>query len=527
MNSRGRLAVLLGVVLLGGIGGWALVRMAAPDSKEENAASRETARPAYPPDTPLRPTKTGERSATSGLQTDAEAEDAGALRNQRTIRFSDRDALERFLKAIEGRGISVLGSLDRLNTLRVGFLSLDELLSLLEGDEELGLIFPVNIPRPAAGGVQDGAVGFGRGLLEWLGITGDNSSWGSGVRIAILDTGVAEHPLLGKVLNRFLVDAPASESDWNGHGTAVASLIKQIAPGAQFESWMVADTSGYSNSFLLAQAILEAIDAGVNIINVSMGGTGNSPVLSDAVRLATEAGILIIAPTGNDGYDRISYPAAYEGVVAVGAVDARGEHLLFSNSGEVSFAAPGLDLLAAWTGGQSIYFSGTSGSAPVGSGIVAALMSMGNYRSPFDAYSGMLPYLNDSGAPGFDSHSGAGIPNIGRILRGGIPGYVDGAITANYVTWDSKGNATLQVTVQNQGTEPLVNTFLQVNTPAGLMQSNITTLRPGQISTFTTPLPAGTGNSTIQSSIQLSGGAADMNPANNQRTDAYTPPAAN
>lgn len=526
MKSGGRAAILFTAVILGGVGGWALIRMAAPAPKEKAAAPhREKAEPVYPPDTPLRSGKTADRSG--GLTADSEAEEAGALRNQRTIQFSDREAMERFLAAIKGRGISVLGSIDRLNMLRVGFLSLADLEAMLDGDEELGLIFPVSLPQPANGGVQAGALGFGRGLLDWLGITGDHTAWGEGVKVAVLDTGVTAHSLLGQVLNHFLVEASPNQSEWNGHGTAVASLIQQIAPSAELLSWRVADDSGMSNSFLLAQAIIEAIDSGVNIINISMGSNGSSSVLNEAIRLAHESGVLIVASAGNDGYNRVSQPAANDYVVGVGAVDAKGEHLLFSNTGNVSLSAPGLDLLAAWTGDQSVYFSGTSGSAPVAAGLIAAVMTAGGYQTPDQAYEQIVRYLNDSGPPGTDELTGAGIPNIARILRGDTPGYVDAALTANHVNIDEKGNATLQVTVQNQGTEPLVNTLLQVSSPSGTVNSNVTTLLPGQTHTYSTSLPAGSAGATINSSVQLSGGAADMNPANNQRTDVYTPPAAN
>src|SRR5690606_21067191 len=112
---------------------------------------------------------------------DSEALDAGAIANQRTVTFSSAEALAAFLKKIEGTGIAVLGRIDALNTLRLGFLSLDDLRALLEGDEELGMIFPAYIP--GQGSVQAGAVGFGDLFLEWLGIQGDRSQFGANVRI--------------------------------------------------------------------------------------------------------------------------------------------------------------------------------------------------------------------------------------------------------------------------------------------------------------------------------------------------------
>src|SRR5690606_33932786 len=142
------------------------------------------------------------------------------------------------------------------------------------------------------------------------------------------------------------------------------------------------------------------------------------------------------------GHNQVSHPAANDHVVGVGAVDAKGEHLLFSNTGDVSLSAPGLDLLAAWTGNQSVYFSGTSGSAPVTAGLIAAVMTAGGFQTPAEAFDQISRYLNDTGPPGPDELTGAGIPNIARILRGDTPGYVDAAVTANHVDVDSRGNAT-------------------------------------------------------------------------------------
>ena len=66
---------------------------------------------------------------------------------------------------------------------------------MLDGTGETGLVYTVNIPEISAG-AQAGAVPLGNGLLDWLGVTGDNSLWGKGVKIAILDTGHTEQGLV-------------------------------------------------------------------------------------------------------------------------------------------------------------------------------------------------------------------------------------------------------------------------------------------------------------------------------------------
>ena len=513
-----RLVVLL-AILGSGIAGWWITRSADVPLPPKSAAPQLPPKPLFDP--PPAESKTGKRDEVR-LQRDSDAEKEGALQNQRSIQFSDRAAMERFLAAAKDKGIAILGSIDRLNALHVGFLSLDDLNALLDGSEETGYVYPVYLPTPKSEGVQEGAVGMGDSLISWLGITGDNSAFGTGVKVGILDTGST----LPNAKNVYLVEPPANGADWNGHGTAVADLIGQIAPAAELFSWRVANDSGQSNSFLLAQGILAAVDAGVDIINISMGSYGNSGLLKDAVEIAHDAGIKIFASGGNDGYEQLSYPAAYPGVVGVGAVDANGTYLNFSNTGNVSITAPGLDLLTAWTGGQTVYFTGTSASSPIGAGVLAATMSQGGSRiSGSMAYDRVTANLNDAGAPGDDSYYGGGMVDLGRIFRSGTGGIADAAIAANYVTTTANGQTQLQVVVQNRGTATLVNAPVQVTTPAGTSTMYVSTLPAGDIATFTLPLTIPDAGARVQS--QVSGGAGDIKPSNNRRTDGFAAPTSN
>ena len=164
-----------------------------------------------------------ERPPSSGV--DLDALNAGAFAGQRVIAFKDQSALDDFLKRA-GNRIQLLGRLDALNALRVGFSDYDDLASLLGLDDEESFIFPVNAPSPGEGSVQPGAMELGNGLHEWLGITGDNSDWGKGVKIAVLDTGVDAHPAFETSIRSInIVDRSPGGSANNGHGTAVASVI--------------------------------------------------------------------------------------------------------------------------------------------------------------------------------------------------------------------------------------------------------------------------------------------------------------
>ena len=158
----------------------------------------------------------GERLSLRG---DFGAARVGALEGQRVVVFKDQAALKRFLDQMGDR-VRLLGRLDALNALRIGFADYDDLLALLNGDEQQSLIFPVQAPFPNEGTVQAGAVALKNHLLDWLGITGDNSDWGKGVLIAILDTGVTANPAFNSNIRSInLVDLPADPTKQNGHGT--------------------------------------------------------------------------------------------------------------------------------------------------------------------------------------------------------------------------------------------------------------------------------------------------------------------
>ncbi len=524
MNRWKTWGVLLLVVALGLLAGNWLGREAATPRVDNKARDSEDRRRIGPLDDspPTRP-KTADRPDDGRRAFDPDAP-PGALPGQRWVTFDSAEAMRRFLASLDGTGIAVLGRLDALNTLRLGVLDADALASLLDGSEETGYIFPAEIP--GQGTVQNGAVGFGSQFLSWLGADGDRSNWGKGVTVAVLDTGViGDSMFANRVRSTNLVDLPGDLSSINNHGTAVASLIASelgLAPDSSILSYRIARDDGTSDTYLIAEAVLAATDAGADIINISLGSSSRSTLLANAIRYATDAGVMVVASTGNNGIDQVSYPAAFDNVIGVGAVDARGEHLDFSNSGDVSIVAPGLALTSASTDGTQVNFSGTSASAPVVAGAIAAVMTQEGI-SASAAWQLIQANANEAGAPGNDIDYGAGIVDVGRTLNSDVSGIRDVAIAANHITTDAQGNPMVQVTVENRGTSRIVNAPVSVTTPLGVSQLNVTTLAPGDIQTFELPLGAVFEEVRIDSSVGLSGGIVDQNPANNRRVDSVAP----
>jgi Subtilase family len=377
----------------------------------------------------------------------------------------------------------------------------------------------------------------GAGLLDWLGITVDNSTWGAGVRIAILDTGVASSPAFSSSISSLnLVDLPYDLTAQSAHGTAVASMIigqnpltPGVAPGSEILSIRIANDLGQSDSFLLAQGIVAAVDGGVDLINISMGSFGDSSLVRNAIDYARAAGVLIVAATGNNGTNRVTYPAANAGVIAVGAVDAAGNHLDFSNTGDqVAISAPGFEVNAAVTGDQAARVSGTSFSAPIIAGVIAAVKSWpGNEKLTMRQVVDIVSvYLNDSGVAGTDPALGAGMPDLGRVLNGKKPGIYDAAVASQRIIPPSTGTpyGQVEILIQNRGTETLVNTGVRISTPTGVINTNITTLPAHGVQTIRIPL-AGKGNEMrYDSQVSLSGGNKDAKPSNDRRVQTYVPP---
>lgn len=456
--------------------------------------------------------------------------DNGAIPNRRVIAFKDRAAVEAFLAKM-GSGVNLLGRLDKLNALLIGFGDENDFLGLLDGSEETSFIFPVNIPESGIVGAQDGAVALENGLLKWLGITEDNSLWGTGVKVAILDTGIADHLAFKNAIQRIiLVPMPANPADLNGHGTAVATLIFSdnpfapgIAPGATPISVRIADDSGGSNSFLIAQGIIAAVDAGAQLINISLGGQGNSSLVNSALAYARERGAVVVAPTGNNGREGVMSPAASPGVIAVGAVDAKNQHMAFSTTGsEIALSAVGYGVNVAYPGDQAARVSGTSFSAPAVTGTLAATMFNGTSKniSPAIAVSQMNSNLNDIGTQGYDTQTGGGVPDMWRIRNIGTSGIYDAAVSSVYTE-----NGKVQVLVQNQGTETILNAGVTVNVNGSTTRANITTLGVGDTRVVTIPV-GNTEGLNIQGRVQLSGSQADQRPSNDaiSRTTPTTGP---
>ena len=316
------------------------------------------------------------------------------------------------------------------------------------------------------------------GALHWLGVPEDNGDWGQGMTIALLDTGVSRHRALdSSSISQIglIADENTEGSEYQGHGTAIASLLVGdtgigIAPSAELLSIQVMDSDGLGDSFTLAEGILQAVDAGA-IISMSLGSYGYTSVLENAVDYAVANDVILVASAGNDGMNATPYPARFDDVIGVAAIDAQNQRAEFSNySPSIDVAAPGVEVLAAW--GEWIRFSGTSAAVPFVAGGIAATMSLDKQLSPQEAVETILTYSDDTTAPGKDLETGAGSLNMDRVLNRDERGIFDAAVGALYLDTQNATETTtpLQVTVQNRGTEYLPNVSILLSQNDGYPQ---------------------------------------------------------
>lgn len=277
--------------------------------------------------------------------------------------------------------------------------------------------------------------------------TGDNKTV-----IAIVDTGVdLDHPDLQANLwqneaeiadngvdddnNGYIddrqgwdfADNDKSANDDNGHGTHVAGIAAAVGDnglGVTGVSWRarimplkMLDSGGNGSTFDLAQAVYYAADNGAQIINMSLGGTcGSWPDVEDAVSHALSKNVLVVAASGNQN-SAVFCPAAFEGVMAVGATNRFDARWFGSNYGDdLDVVAPGESIYSTTNNGQYGKKTGTSMATPYVSGLAALIWS---YEPALNSYQvgDVIRYTSDDlGAVGKDIFFGYGRINAWGAL---------------------------------------------------------------------------------------------------------------
>jgi type VII secretion-associated serine protease mycosin len=235
----------------------------------------------------------------------------------------------------------------------------------------------------------------------WLNDYGFQQAWkitkGAGVKVAIIDTGIdTTHPDLQDAVTLGLdvstMDSYALQKpvqDFGFHGTMVASLLAGrghdkdsgvigVAPEAQIISIaMRFDIENPNSDEQIAKGIRQAVDAGAQVINLSL--TRNSrdwpATWDEAFQYAFDNDVVVVAAAGNraSGTEQVGAPATIPGVLVVAGVDknAQSSDQASTDGLTIAVSAPATDLVSAYPGADYKIWSGTSGAAPIVSGLVA------------------------------------------------------------------------------------------------------------------------------------------------------------
>lgn len=463
--------------------------------------------------------------------------------NECVLTFKTPEAYQNFLARVAQSGIRITARIDASNTIRVGYDSLASIArEVIENSADYNqiaanyFIAPPATPPQAQARANRTQQPVGNQLLSVLGVAGNNQNWGNGVTIAILDSGVTADPTFGisrlKTLDIGFGTAPATGSE-SGHGTAVAALAAGqaadapgIAPAANLLSIRVTSDDGRSDAFSVALGIYKAVEAGAKIINISLGGYGTNAALDSAIEYASTQGVVLVAAAGNDQAARLTWPAADPRVVSVGAVDAAGQQVIFSNSSrQLQITAPGLGLQTAWSDGSRIIFSGTSGSAPIVAGAIAAVMSQDPSLTPALAWQILQSHANEAGAPGSDPDYGNGVLNLGWAMARNDPTRYDTAVASHY--YDS-AREQLQIVIQNRSAQAVAGLDLNIDINGALQHRPIAWLAAGATTAINLPISSSqlvaAGHIEFQSELVNPAGAIDQVPANNRRVSALAAP---
>lgn len=334
----------------------------------------------------------------------------------------------------------------------------------------------------------------------WLAEYGITKAWevskGAGVKVAVIDSGVdGTHPDLRGVVVGGHDSSGAGTADGQKplgakpeHGTLVATMLAGrghvadpkgeakdaggpdgvvgVAPEAQLltaSTWLGSpNPAGRTDTDQIPDAVRWAVDQGAKVINISLGSS--SPVWPEswdsAFLYAEQRDVVVVAAAGNrlGGNVQVGAPATIPGVLTVAGLDRQRNASIDSSSQGISIgvAAPAEQLVGGLPGGQYAEWAGTSGAAPIVSGVAALIRSKWPGMSAAQVIDRIVATAKDAGTPGPDPIYGRGILDAAAALTADVPEVSANPLgsIADWIRVHRKGSAATPSPSQTAGGSP-------------------------------------------------------------------------
>lgn len=287
---------------------------------------------------------------------------------------------------------------------------------------------------------------------------------GKGITVAVIDSGVdPDHPDLKANLLPMIDEVVAmgnkdvlnqqsyNNKDGHGHGTHVCGIVGAVAnngvgisgaaPEVTILPIKVTTSTGDADDATISKGIVDAVDKGARVINLSIGGPEPSPILLDALNYAFNKNVAVVIAAGNDGR-AVNYPAAYAGVISVGAITPTEKIASYSSHGkQLVMVAPGGGTPGR-NEGEPIYsttptypvyitmferktnnyglLAGTSMAAPLVTATAALLLTQEPGLTPAQMRTRLAATATEGGAPGYDEYYGFGVLDVAAALSANV-----------------------------------------------------------------------------------------------------------
>jgi len=277
-------------------------------------------------------------------------------------------------------------------------------------------------------------------IIPW-GISQINADFGwknyienNSVKVGIIDTGISNSHLDLKVSGGVnTINSLKSWNDDNGHGSHVAGIVGAtdnkigvigVAPKVvELYAIKVLNSKGSGYLSDIIKGLDWAIKENIQVVNMSLGSSSGNDSFHEAIQNTKAKGITIVAAAGNSS-GAVSYPAAYEEVIAVSATDSSNYIADFSSRGsEVDLAAPGVSIYSTYKGTSYATLSGTSMAAPHATGVVALIINSNNCDydknlncSLEEIQKKLQDSATDIGELGRDDNFGYGLVNVEEAI---------------------------------------------------------------------------------------------------------------